>query len=316
MSDLRDPTVRTDATPARQADGGAHRNGAVGAQSATSDVAGVRVPERSLRRDLQAVKVVLHRELLRFWQDKTRMISSLIQPVLFLFVLGTGLSSLMSSGTGGVDLRTFMFPGVVAMSVMFTALFSAGSIVWDREFGFMREMLVAPVSRSAIVVGKSLGGAVVASVQGVLILALAGLAGVPYAPTLLLTLFGELLLLSFTLTAFGVMMAARISNMQSFMAIIQMALMPMFFLSGALFPLSSLPAWLGFLTRINPLTYAVDPMRQAVFAHLDVGAAAARLNPGVSWFGWQVPVPLELGIVAVMGVAMLAVAIMQFRRSE
>src|SRR5699024_1139760 len=139
---------------------------------------------------------------------------------------------------------------------------------------------------------------------------------VPYSPTLMLTLLGELLLLSFTLTAFGVMLAARISNMQSFMAIIQMALMPMFFLSGALFPLSSLPAWLGLLTRINPLTYAVDPMRQAVFAHLDVGAAAARLNPGVTWFGWHVPVPLQLGLVACMGVGLLGAAIVQFRRSE
>ena len=285
-------------------------------QSLAPEVIHVRVPPRSLRRDLQATKIVLHRELLRFWGDKTRMVSSLIQPVLFLFVLGTGLSSLMSTG-GDVDLRTFMFPGVLAMSVIFTALFSAASIVWDREFGFMREMLVAPVSRSAIVLGKCFGGAAVSTFQGLVILALAGLAGVPYSPTLLLTLLGELLLLSFTLTAFGLMMAARITNMQSFFAIVQMALMPMFFLSGALFPLSSLPAWLGLLTRVNPLTYAVDPMRQAVFGHLEVGADAARvMNAGVTWWGWQVPVPLELLLVAGMGVVLLGFAIMQFRRTD
>ncbi|MQA87210.1 MAG: ABC transporter permease subunit [Streptosporangiales bacterium] len=283
----------------------------------TPDVIRVRVPERSLRQDLRAVNIVLRRELIRFWSDRTRMISSLAQPVLFLFVLGTGLSSLMSGGTAGVDLRTFMFPGVLAMSVMFTALFSAASIVWDREFGFLREMLVAPVSRSAIVVGKCLGGAVVATFQGAVILVLAGLAGVPYAPTLMLVLLGELLLLSFTLTAFGVMMAARIKNMQSFFAIVQMALMPMFFLSGALFPLSGLPSWLGALTRINPLTYAVDPMREAVFGHLDVGADAARmLNTGVTWFGWRVPTALELAMVAAIGVVMLGIAIAQFRRTE
>lgn len=285
-------------------------------QSVAPEVIHVRVPEHSLRRDIQAVKIVLHRELLRFWGDKTRMASSLAQPVLFLFVLGTGLSSLMSTGAG-VDLRTFMFPGVLAMSVMFTALFSAASIVWDREFGFMREMLVAPVSRSAIVLGKCLGGAAVATFQGVVILALAGLVGVPYSPILLLTLLGELLLLAFTLTALGLMMAARITNMQTFFAIIQMALMPMFFLSGALFPLSSLPAWLGILTRINPLTYAVDPMRQAVFGHLEVGANAARtLNPGVTWWGWQLPVPLELAMVAGIGLVLLGVAIVQFRRTD
>lgn len=315
MSDARQPSTATGTQDGvRRANG--HRDGAASLRADTPEVMHVRVPERSMRRDLQAVKIVFQRELIRFFRDKTRMVSSLVQPVLFLFVLGTGLSSLMSAGTD-VDLRTFMFPGILAMSVMFTALFSAASIVWDREFGFMREMLVAPVSRSSIVVGKCLGGGAVATFQGVVILALAGLAGVPYSPTLLLALFGMLLLLSFTLTAFGVLMAARIANMQTFMAIIQMALMPMFFLSGALFPLSSLPVWLGILTRVNPLTYAVDPMRQTVFAHLDVSAEAAGvLNSGVTWLGWQVPVPLQLGIVAGMGLVLLGGAVVRFRRTE
>lgn len=128
------------------------------------------------------------------------------------------------------------------MSVLFTAIFSAASIVWDREFGFLREMLVAPVSRSAIVIGKCLGGATVSTFQGIVILALAGLAHVPYDPILILTVIGELLLLSFTLTAFGVMMAARITQIQAFMALTQMLVMPLFFLSGALYPLRALPA--------------------------------------------------------------------------
>src|SRR4051812_7151366 len=115
----------------------------------TADVAQVRVAKRSLRHDLRAVKIVLHRELLRFFYDRTRMVSQLVQPILWLLVMGSGLSSLMST-RGGVDLKTFMFPGVVSMSVMFTGMFSAASIVWDREFGFLREMLVAPVSRAAI----------------------------------------------------------------------------------------------------------------------------------------------------------------------
>ena len=127
------------------------------------------------------------------------------------------------------------------MSVLFTAIFSAASIVWDREFGFLREMLVAPVSRSAIVIGKCLGGATVSTFQGIVILALAGAAGVPYDPVLFLTVIGELLLLSFTLTAFGVMMAARIKQIQAFMALTQMLVMPLFFLSGALYPLNGLP---------------------------------------------------------------------------
>ena len=167
------------------------------------------------------------------------------------------------------------------MSVLFTAIFSAASIVWDREFGFLREMLVAPVSRSAIVIGKCLGGATVATFQGIVILALAGLAHVPYDPVLFLTVIGELLLLSFTLTAFGVMMAARIKQIQAFMALTQMLVMPLFFLSGALYPLRGLPGWLTVLTRLDPLTYIVYPMRYAVFSHLTLSPAATEsLRPG------------------------------------
>jgi ABC-2 type transport system permease protein len=166
------------------------------------------------------------------------------------------------------------------------------------------------------VVGKCLGGATVATFQGLIFLALAGVAHVPYDPVLLLTLVGELLLLSFTLTAFGVMMAARIKQIQAFMALTQLFVLPLFFLSGALYPLNGLPAWLTVLTRIDPITYVVDPMRQAVFAHLAFGQVLNRLSPGITWFGWQVPLGLSLGIVAAMGLAMLGIAIAEFRKTE
>jgi ABC-2 type transport system permease protein len=270
-----------------------------------------------LAHDVRAVRVVWQREMIRFFNDRLRIVTSLIQPVLFLFVLGTGLSTITSGSAHGLNLRTFMYPGALSMAVLFTAMFSAASIVWDREFGFLREMLVAPISRWAIVVGKCLGGATTASLQGVLILALAGVVGVPYSLTLVLTVFGELLLLAFTLTAFGVMTAARITQLQAFMALNQMLLMPLFFLSGALFPLSNLPAWLQVLTRVDPLTYAVDPVRRAVFAHLHVPPAVVqRLNPGVTWNGWRVPTWLELVIVAAMGLVMLGVAIWEFRKAD
>jgi ABC-2 type transport system permease protein len=280
------------------------------------ETAQVRVAQRSLGHDLRAIKIVLHRELLRFFYDRTRMISQLVQPVLYLLVLGTGLGSLVSGG-GGVDLKTFIFPGVIAMSVMFTGMFSAASIVWDREFGFLREMLVAPVSRTSIVVGKVLGGAVVATSQGVVIVALAGLAGVPYDPVMIVLLVLLMFAGAFTITAFGVVLAARTKKMQSFFGIMQMAMMPMMFLSGALFPLSGLPGWLSFLTRINPLTYAVDPLRHVVFAHITASAQLkARFNPGVTWFGWHVPILLEVLLVVVLGAGLLAVAIAQFRRTD
>jgi ABC-2 type transport system permease protein len=271
---------------------------------------------RSLRHDLRGAGIVWEREMIRFWQDRSRLVVSVLQPVLFLFVLGTGLGSLIAS-SAGVSLRTFLFPGVVAMSTMFTAMFSAASLVWDREFGFLREMLVAPVSRGAIMLGKAFGGATVATIPALGMLALAGTVGVPYDPILLLTLVGELFLMAFVITAVGLVLAGRIRQIQTFFALTQLLLMPMLFLSGALFPLSNLPGWLHVLTRINPLTYAVDPMRRAVFAHLDIPAAlSARWNPGLTWGSWAVPVGVELLIVVAMGVALLLLAIAEFRRTE
>jgi ABC-2 type transport system permease protein len=288
------------------------------AERSLTELIRVAVPERSIRADLRAVSIVWRRELIRFRTDRLRAVTSLVQPVLFLFILGTGLSRLAARGMPpGVDFQTFIYPGVLAMSVLFTAIFSAASIVWDREFGFLREMLVAPVRRWAIVVGKCLGGATVATFQGLIFLALAGVAHVPYNPVLMLTLVGELLLLSFTLTAFGVMMAARIKQIQAFMALTQLFVLPLFFLSGALYPLNGLPAWLTVLTRIDPLTYIVDPMRRAVFDHLPVPPQALNeLSPGVTWAGWLVPLGLSLAIVAAMGLAMLGIAIAEFRKTE
>src|ERR1700735_2005507 len=266
----------------------------------------VSVPEGGLRQDLRAVRIVWYRELIRFKSDRLRFVTSLVQPVLFLFVLGTGLGALGGHGLPpGISFKTFVYPGVLAMSVLFTAIFSAASIVWDREFGFLREMLVAPVSRGSLVVGKCLGGATIATLQGFVFLALAGFAHVPYNAVLFLTLIGELLLLAFTLTAFGVMMAARIKQFQAFMALTQMLVLPLFFLSGALYPLNGLPAWLSVLTRIDPLTYVVGPMRHTVFTHLSLpphlaAEISTRLAPSITWSGWVVPLWLSLGIVAVM----------------
>jgi len=275
----------------------------------------VHVPTRSLRSELRAIRVVWRRELIRFSRDRLRILTSLMQPFLFLFILGTGLSSLAS--THGVNFRTFIYPGVICLAVMFTAMFSAASIVWDREFGFLREMMVAPVRRSSIVLGKCLGGATVAGFQGLIVVAISPLVGVPYQIVLILELLALSLLLAFAITAFGVMFAARITQMQSFMAIMQMVIMPMFFISGALFSVASLPAWLAVLNRLDPLTYAVDPMRRAIFGHLNVSAPARHaLEPGLTWFGWTVPTALQAAVIAALGFGMLLIAIWQFSRTD
>ena len=275
------------------------------------------VPKRSLASELRAIKIVWRREIIRYRSDRLRMVTTLVQPLLFLFVLGSGLQQLSAASTHGVNLKTFIYPGILCISVMFTAMFSAASIVWDREFGFLREMMVAPIRRSSIVIGKVLGGATVASFQGVIVICLAGFVGVPYKPLMIIGIFVLQVLLAFAITAFGVMIAVRIKQMQSFMGVMQMIIMPMFFISGALFPVANLPGWLFVLNRLDPLTYAVDPMRRLVFNNLTISPQArAVLDPGVTWFGWHVPALLEAGMIVALGLIMLGIAIWEFGTTE
>ena len=277
----------------------------------------VHVPPHSIASELRAIRIVWRRDVIRFANDRIRIAATLVQPLLFLFVLGSGLQQLSSAGTHGVNLKTFIYPGILCISVMFTAMFSAASIVWDREFGFLREMMVAPVRRSSIVIGKCLGGATVACSQGVIMILLGPLVGVHYNALLILGIFGLQLLLAFTVTAFGVMIAIRIKQMQTFFGVMQMLVMPMFFISGALFPASGLPGWLTVLNRIDPLTYAVDPMRRLVFDHLNVSPVARHvLAPGVTWWGWHVPALLEAAVILALGLLMMGIAIWEFSSTE
>ena len=283
-------------------------------------VAEVSRPPAGLAADLRAIRVVCHRELLRWVKDRRRVLAGLVQPLLWLFVLGTGLNRVVSvDGGAGSDVgfRTFLFPGVLATSVMFTAVFSGVSVVWDREFGFLREMLVAPIRRSSILAGKCLGGAIVSTAQAVVILALAGLAGVPYSPALLLELLALLFVTSLAITAFGLLLGARVSNIQSVMPVIQTVITPMMFLSGALYPTSGLPGWLSLATKLNPITYAVSPMRHAIFSHVELSPeAAAALDPPLTWGGWAVPIPLQLLILVVLGLVTFTVAVARFSKAE
>ena len=279
-------------------------------------VAAVHVPASGLRHQVRAATVVWQREMIRFGRDRSRIISSLIQPVLFLFVLGTGLSSLIASN-GDVDFRTFLFPGVLATSVLFTAAFSGISMVWDREFGFLREMLVAPVSTTAILTGKCLGGATVATLQSLIILALAPVVGVPYDLVMMVELVGLLFLMAFMICALGLFLSARVKQVQSAMPLVQLTITPLMFLSGSLFPLSNLPGWLHVATTLNPMTYAVEPIRSVVFDHLELTPAArATFDPGITWGGWHVPVPLQVAIVAATCLVLLGLAVARFARTE
>jgi ABC-2 type transport system permease protein len=283
------------------------------------DVAAVRLAGGAWSEELRAARMVWRRELIRFGRNRLRILTSLAQPVLFLFVLGTGLSTIVRGGpvTSGSNFRTFIFPGIVAMTVLFSAIFSAVSIVWDREFGFLREMLVAPIRRSSLVMGKCAGGATVAVLQATIILVLSPLVGIPFSAPLLAILLGEMVLMAIALTALGMVIAARMQQVESFQVVMQFVVLPMFFLSGALFPTTGLPGWLTVLTRLDPLSYAVDPMRRAVFAHHAPSAAHfASISPGLTWFGWLLPVGVELGVVVLVGLVALGIAIVQFSRPD
>jgi ABC-2 type transport system permease protein len=283
----------------------------------TLPVEAISRPPSGLAADLRAARIVCHRELLRWVKDRRRLAAGLVQPLLWLFVLGTGLSRVVAVGQEDVDFRTFLFPGVLATSVMFTAVFSGVSVVWDREFGFLREMLVAPIRRSSIMAGKCLGGAIVATAQAVVILALAGLCGIPYSPVLMLELLAVLFLAALAITAFGLLLGARVANIQSVMPVIQTVITPMMFLSGALYPTAGLPAWLALATKVNPVTYAVNPMRHVVFSHLDLTPAAARvLDPQLTWNGWPVPFAVQLLVLTGLGLLTFAVAVKRFSKTD
>jgi ABC-2 type transport system permease protein len=276
----------------------------------------VPVTPGGLGHELRAIAMVWRREMIRFRRDRARMVAMLLQPVLFLFVMGTGLAGVVDPA-GGMDFRTFLFPGVLAISVLFSAAFAGISLVWDREFGFLREMLVAPVSKTAIIMGKCLGGATVATLQSLVLLALAGTVGVPYHPLMLVTLLALLFVGALMLTALGVLISARIKQVQAAMPASQLIIMPMMFLSGALFPLSNLPAWLATLTTLNPLTYVVQPMRAVVFEFVGASEEARTVfDTTITWGAWDLPVGAQVAVALAATAGLVAAGIALFNRNE
>ncbi len=281
------------------------------------------LPARRTRRTgaaARAVYIVWYRDVLRFWRDRARVVGSLAQPLFFLVVFGIGLGSSLGvgfptgAGSGSISYLQFMFPGVIAMAVLFSAVFGAMSIVWDREFGFLKEVLVAPVSRSSVAIGKALGGATQALIQGAMLLILAPFIGVKLTVESVLLLIPFLFLLAFSMSAMGVAIASRMTSMQGFQIIVNFLLMPMFFLSGALFPLQGLPDWMAVLTRLNPVTYGIDPIRRIVLAAEAPGGVADEL--GLTIFGQVVPIWLEGTILLIFGVVMLGLGVVNFRRRD
>ena len=258
-------------------------------------------------RTARTIGMIATRELIRLKRMPGRIVGGFAQPILFLLVLGAGLSHLVGhDAVSGVSYQQFIFPGVLAMSVITSSLFSAIAIVWDREFGFMREILVAPVSRSALVLGKALGGGSVSVAQGVVLIVLAPLVGVHLTVGNVAGLLLALLLLAFAMTAFGIVLASRMRRLESFQMVMSLVLQPMIFLSGAIFPLKNLPGWLAVLCRLNPATYGVDLARLALLGHSQALTIAHHV----------VPLWADVVIVAALGSALLAIATQLFGTAE
>jgi ABC-2 type transport system permease protein len=241
-------------------------------------------------------------------------------PLLFLIIFGAGFNRIIGALAPGVDFIQFMYPGIIAMTVLMNSLMSGLSIVWDREFGFLREVLVAPLSRTGIVLGKVAGNSVIAIGQGLIMLALAPIIGVNIDFILVLKLIPLLLVISISLSGLGILMASRMRSQQGFQVLMQIIIMPLIFLSGVFFPVNNVPVWLEVVSKFNPLTYGVDAIRQ-VFLNGNLSAVASASSDssyalGVTVFGHTMGIIEDALVMAILGVILLSLAIWSFSRQE
>ena len=278
------------------------------------------IPVDTRAASLRAIFIIWYRDILRYWRDRWRLVASLAQPLLFLIVFGSGLSSALGRGglfgsRGGLSYVQFMYPGIIGMSILFTAIFGAMSIVWDREFGFLKEVLVAPIDRWAVAIGKALGGTTQAMIQGLILLVLAPFVGVKLSLLTVLAIVPLAAVLAFGLASFGVMLASMMKSLQGFQVVMNFLMMPMFFLSGALFPLQGLPDWMTWLTRIDPASYGIDPLRRVVLS--DSGLSKSAIDGFALTIAGQVlPIPLEVGVMLAFGLVLLGIAVVMFQRRD
>jgi len=223
---------------------------------------------------MSAIYIVWLRQMKRYMRSRSRIVGSLGQPVLFLVALGFGLGPIFQKAGGGSYID-FLVPGIIAMSILFTAMFNGIELIWDRQFGFLKETLVAPVSRISIMVGRTLGGATIATLQGIIVLLLSLLFGFfPYSLLALPATVAIMFLIAFFFTTLGTAIASALEDFQGFQLIMSFLVMPLFFLSGALFPLKGAPDFLVAISTFNPLTYGVDGLRETL-----TNAANPHRNP-------------------------------------
>lgn len=247
----------------------------------------------------QATYVMWLRDVKRFIRARSRLLGNIVQPFFFLAILGFGFSSAVMPGIpAGFRFIDFLTPGIVAMSVLFSSIFTGVSVIFDRQFGFLQEVLVAPVSRLSIVLGRTLGGATTALIQGFIILGIALALGVKM--TLQGVLLGVILmvLIAFSAVGFGLIVASQMEDFHGFQLIMNLLIFPLFFSSSAMFPLEGLPGWLKTVAYLNPLTYGVDALRQSL-----VGFSS-------------IPMYLDIAVLVATSALMMGLASYLFSKSE
>lgn len=254
----------------------------------------------------RTIRTIWTRELIRYWRDKGRVFVTMFQPLMYLFIFGTGLRQTLARGNFGVDFVQFMYPGIIAMSVMSVAFFSTISTVWDREFGFLKEILVAPVSRTAIALGKTAGAMTVAVAQALVLLCIAPVIGVKLHFSDLPGLVLFVMLLSLAIAGFGLLFASLVKTIENFGVIMNVFVFPMFFLSGAFFPLTAVPRWMSALSAIDPLTYGVDALRELL---LRSQVPAAELSKFILH-----PMRVDALFLLAFSTAMISAAVVAFNK--
>ncbi|MGW8729437.1 ABC transporter permease [Streptomyces sp. NPDC055808] len=270
-----------------------------------------RVPR--LWHELRAVYALVYRDLLRLASQPVHTALMLVQPMLYLFILGGGLAALIPNTSLGGGYQTYLFPGVLMMTVQTPAIMVGIRLITDRQSGYLRELLMAPVHRPTLLLGSCAGGTIVATVQGAVLLALVGAIGLPYDPLMLLLLLGGMILTSFTLTALALTLAVGLNRPEVFNMLLGLVMMPLLLLSGGFFPVDNLPGWAHTLVAANPLAYGVDLLRRCIALRAPDRAAAST---GIEWSGWQPPLLLEGGLLLTTGVLALLWAAHRFSRPE
>jgi len=241
------------------------------------------------------------REIKRFLRDRVRIIISFVQPLLWLVVFAAGFGARLL--IPGIGYQQYLFPGIIGQTLLFTAMFMGISVIWDREFGFMKEILVSPVSRFTIFMGKMLGDSTAAMLQGVIVFVFGFILGIPFNPFTLAAALPVMLLLTFGLVSVGLILASFMGSLENFGAIQTFINLPLFFLSGALFPItgSGTPQWLQFASAFDPLTYGVDALRTVI-----LGSVWTPLHP----------LFVDLGVVVAFDLVMFGIGTWAFSRMK